>query len=181
MNSLKKQKHSILPTALATTLLVAALPSQAATCAGISNVVTSTQSDQKNRNAGGKGGHVGLHMKDASSPLPPSGANSQLDKSAFKNWAAFKGAFDTWKANTTKPHANCGTSGGPKDIVDASLVNITEAWKCTAAGANGICSNWQKIKPTKVCFIYYNNTGSSGTAGKWLMNTAYPSVNADCT
>ncbi len=181
MNSLKKQRYSILPVALATSLLAAALPSQAAICTSNSNVVTSTVSDQKNRDAGGKGGHVGLHMKDASAPLPPSGDNSQMGKSAFKNWATFKSAFDTWKANTTKTHVNCGTSGSVKDIVDASLVNITEAWKCTAVGANGICSSWQKITPSKVCFIYYNKAGSTGTAGKWLMNTAYPSVNADCT
>lgn len=154
----------------------------AAVCTDNANVQTSSQSDAKNRAAGGKGGHVGLHMKNATLPLPPSGATSQIDKSAFENWAAFKQAFDKWRQDTTKPHVNCGTSGGPKDIVDASLLGVTRGWKCTKTGsANNLCETWEEFTPAKVCFWYYNAPGSGGTAGKWLLNTAYPSLNADCS
>ena len=171
----------VLSTSLGFTLLAAAPILEAAPCASNANVVASTVSDSANRSAGGKGGHVGLHMKDGNPPWPPSGAQSQIDKSVFENWGKFKSAFDTWKANTTKPHVNCGTSGGPKDIVDAALVGITKGWKCTAADGNGKCTTWQQFTPTKVCFWYYNAPGSGGTSGKWLLNTAYPSLNENCS
>ncbi|MCD4486083.1 hypothetical protein LQR31_16540 [Chromobacterium vaccinii] len=168
-------------TLLALLALSAAPQIHAAACTANANVQTSAKSDADNRAAGGKGGHVGLHMRNAALPLPPSGAQSQIDKSVFENWAAFKQSFDKWSKDTTKPHVNCGASGGPKDIVDASLVGVTQGWKCTKAGGNGLCETWQKFTPVKVCFWYYNAPGSGGTAGKWLLNTAYPSLNADCS
>lgn len=154
---------------------------QAKTCTAVDNIVASTASDTANRTAGGIGGHVGLHMQNATMPLPPSGAQSQLGKSAFANWATFQGAFSRWAAATTGKHADCGTSGGAKDIVDAASVGITAGWACTDVGEDGICSNWRKFKPLKVCFWYANSPGAKGTAGKWLLNTAYPSLNADCS
>lgn len=164
--------------ALCTALPV--LSARAAICTTNSNVVASSASDIDNRNAGGKGGHVGLHMKSAATPLPPSGASSQLGKSAFADWKAFEGAFTQWAA-AGGTHANCGTGGGAKDIADAASVGITQGWTCTSAGKDGICTNWTKFKPVKVCFWYANSPGKTGTAGKWLISTAYPSLNADCT
>ncbi|WP_369976515.1 hypothetical protein [Xanthomonas bundabergensis] len=163
--------------------LCAALPvlsARAGTCTSNVNVVASSLSDIDNRDAGGKGGHVGLHMQDATTPLPPSGADSQKGKSAFADWNAFKGAFTKWAA-AGGTHANCGTSGGAKDIADAASVGITQGWTCTAAAANGVCTAWQAFVPVKVCFWYANSPGKTGTAGKWLISTAYPSLNADCT
>ncbi|WP_017912163.1 hypothetical protein [Xanthomonas sp. SHU 166] len=154
---------------------------QAKTCTAVDNIVASTASDTANRAAGGTGGHVGLHMHNATTPLPPSGAQSQLGKSAFANWATFQGAFSKWAAAKTGKHVECGTSGGPKDIVDAASVGITAGWKCTAVGKNNICTEWTEFTPVKVCFWYANSSGAKGTAGKWLLNTAYPSLNADCS
>ncbi|WP_017910827.1 hypothetical protein [Xanthomonas sp. SHU 199] len=165
--------------ALCATLFACSI--QAKTCTAVDNIVASTASDTANRDAGGTGGHVGLHMQNATTPLPPSGAQSQLGKSAFANWATFQGAFNNWAAAKTGKHVDCGTGGGAKDIVDAASVGITAGWACTSADGDGICTNWRKFTPVKVCFWYANSPGAKGTAGKWLLNTAYPSLNADCS
>ncbi|UYK75939.1 hypothetical protein NG825_15855 [Xanthomonas sacchari] len=149
-------------------------------CADKDNIIANAASDTANRAAGGQGGHVGLHMRDARSPLPKSGDQSQLGKSAFANWATFKGAFDTWRG-AAGTHAECGTSGGKRDIADAATVGVTSGWTCTAVGKNNICTEWTEFTPVKVCFWYANSSGAKGTAGKWLLNTAYPSLNADCS
>ncbi|AJC45626.1 hypothetical protein [Xanthomonas sacchari] len=151
---------------------------QAKTCTAVDNIVASTASDTANRDAGGTGGHFGLHMQNATTPLPPSGAQSQLGKSAFANWATFQGAFNNWAAAKTGKHAECGTSGGKRDIADAATVGVTSGWKCTAVGKNNICTEWTEFTPVKVCFWYAN---TRTTNGKWLLNTAYPSLNADCS
>ena len=160
----------------------------AAACRDTKNVKDSTASAAKNQDAGGKGGHVNLHMKNATSPLPPSGDQSQLKKTAFKDWATFKKAFDTWAGGKVKPGdimigpKTCGgSSGSQKDCIKASAIGVTEAWTCKAVNDKGICTDWTKLSgELYVGFWYANSPGASGTGGKWLVNTAYPSTNSDC-
>jgi hypothetical protein len=160
--------------------LLACSAHAAGPCAAMKSIVASSVSDAANRAAGGKksqGGHVGLHMRDARSPLPKSGAKSQLGKSAFADWDAFTTAFGTWRTAAGK-HVECGSNGSQKDIVDAASVGITEGWTCAKAGKDGICTQWDPFEPVKVCFWYAN---AQSTGGTWLLNTAYPSRNEDCS
>lgn len=160
--------------------LLACAAHAASPCAAMKSIVASSVSDAANRAAGGQkseGGHVGLHMRDARSPLPKSGVQSQFGKSAFADWTTFKTAFDTWRTATGK-HVECGGSGSQKDIVDAASVGVTEGWTCAEAGKDGICTDWRRFEPVTVCFWYAN---AKSTAGTWLLNTAYPSRNEDCS
>lgn len=159
---------------------LSASPSLAAECRVTSSVKASTASDQANRDAGG---HVGLHMKNAKSPLPKGGASSQLGKTAFKDWATFQAAYNTWASGTvttgvTAGPRKCGTSSSEKDCVLASKLGITEAWTCTAVDGNGICTEWKPVTGTLYVGFWYANNSSTG--GKWNMNTAYPSADSQC-
>jgi len=71
-----------------------------------------------------------------------------------------------------------GKGGSQNDCVDAKLVGVTSATVCQTVDKSGNCTKEQKITPKKVGFWYAN---SKGTAGKWIVNTAYPSVNANCS
>ncbi|MET0403500.1 MAG: hypothetical protein ABW123_13900 [Cystobacter sp.] len=160
-----------------------ATPVLAATeCRENKNVTASVKSEKDNRDAGG---HVGLHLKDATAPLPKSGDKSQQGKTAFKDWKTFSEAFGKWNKGGIKPTdvtvgpRECGTSGSQKDCIKASALGITEAWTCTEADKKtGICTTWKPVEGTLYVGFWYAN--SKGTGGKWIMNTAYPSTNAEC-
>ncbi|WP_139166882.1 hypothetical protein [Chromobacterium sphagni] len=66
----------------------------------------------------------------------------------------------------------------PQGHCPRQAVNITQGRKCTQAAQNGLCETWQNFTPVKLCFWYYNTPGSGGN---WLLNTAYPSLNANCS
>ena len=125
-----------------------------------------------------QGGHVWIHIWGASKPA--SATDSQeVGKSMFRSEAEFRSAWSKWVSDTnpsTTPK-KCGTSGTVKDCVSASKLGITNAYKCTAV-EDSECTQYSRFKPVKIAFYYYN---SASTRGKWIMNTAYPSENSNCS
>jgi len=152
------------------TALAGSTTAWAADCRDTKTVDDSAASLQANADAGG---HVSIHVK---------GQKTEAGKSQFASAQDFVNSFNTWRAQTKNPKPapkTCGGKGGSQnDCVDAKLVGITSATVCKKVDKSGACTEEQKITPKKVGFWYAN---SKGTAGKWIVNTAYPSVNANCS
>ena len=124
------------------------------------------------------GGHVSIHVK---------GQKTQDGKSQFASEKEFVDAFAKWKAGVTKPSPvpkPCGgKAGSQNDCVPAEKLGITDATVCEKADAQGKCTKEKSIKPKGVGFWYKNSPGTlkkGGTAGIWILNTAYPSEKANC-
>lgn len=146
-------------------LLFASTSASAKNCRETSTVVESAESLAKNT---AKGGHVSIHVK---------GKKTEAGKSQFDSEADFTNAFTLWKNDLTKSPKpkNCGGSNeGLMDCVSASKVDISSAVVCNSVDANENCTDTTKITPEKVAFRY------AKSAGKWILNTAYPSVNDKC-
>lgn len=74
-------------------------------------------------------------------------------------------------ANKRKPK-ECGAGPTETDSVSAGQVGVTTALKCIAADQDtGLCTNVIPFVPSRVVFVYLNNTA---TGGVWIMNTAFP-------
>ncbi|MFC4158767.1 hypothetical protein [Chitinimonas lacunae] len=155
-------------------LAVVGLGVQAAECRETKAVIDSTASLAANTAAGG---HVSIHI---------AGQKTEVGKSQYANWAQFQALFQNWQANhdgkTPKPKS-CGGSGGSQTdcIAIARLGGWqgTKARVCTKVDSSGNCTESRNITVAAVAFGYYNN--SVETKGKWIMNTSYPSENADCS
>lgn len=147
---------------------------QAAECRATKSVIDST-ADQATNTA--MGGHVSIHI---------AGQKTEAGKSQYANWAQFQALFQQWQANgdgkSPKPKT-CGGSGGSQN--DCIAIDRLGGWKgtkatvCKKVDADGNCTQSQNITVKAVAFGYYNN--SVETKGKWIMNTSYPSANADCS
>ena len=74
--------------------------------------------------------------------------------------------------------SNCGgRGGGLKDCIPATELGITKAYVCKSIKANGLCCSKtaQTVKKGLMVGFWYAKSG-----GKWILNTAYPSTNAQC-
>ncbi len=148
------------------------LTAQAGDCRVTSKVVDSAASVTANTTAGG---HVAMHVK---------GKPTEVGKSQFNTEADFTAAFKAWKTAKAGESGNpaakvCGGSAATSmDCVPAKTVGITSAVVCTAVTA-GACTTTSAIVPIKVAFRYAKS--GTGSNGVWILNTAYPSMNADCS
>ncbi|MQP65661.1 hypothetical protein GE253_09945 [Niveispirillum sp. SYP-B3756] len=152
---------------------------QAKDCRITDSVTASVKSLADNKNMGG---HVSIHIV---------GQPTEVGKSRFATWKQFTDLFSKWKTvnDGKKPApADCGGAGGSKS--ECVPIDRLGGWQgtkasiCTAVDANGACTASQNITVLAVNFGYYNSSQKvkdGGTAGKWIMNTAYPSANADCS
>jgi len=146
-------------------LLFASTSASAKDCRQTITVVESAESLAKNT---AKGGHVSIHVK---------GQKTEARKSQFDSEADFTNAFTLWKNDATrspKPKNCGGKDEGLMDCVSASKVGISSAVVCNSVNANRYCTDTTKITPEKVAFRY------AKSSGKWILNTAYPSVNSNC-
>ena len=142
---------------------------QAADCRATVSVVNSAASVQANTTALG---HVALHV---------TGNPTEAGKSRFTSAANFTSAFTAWKNGGTTPSPKvCGGSNSTvMDCVTASRVGITTANVCDTVDAQGNCTAQRTITPVKVAFRYAKSQPGSG--GVWILNTAYPSANDNCS
>ena len=151
----------------------------AAECRNTSSVTSSAQSVQTNTNMKG---HIWQHIGGLTQK--PSGAvsgASQKSKTLFVTLDDFQNAWKTWmnKQSPSPTPKKCGgKSGSVTDCVSGSSVGVTSAYKCNNADPNGLCNDTTKIVTSYVGF-WYANSGTTGN--KWIMNTAYPSQNSNCT
>ena len=138
------------------------------------SVVKSAQSVSANS---AEGGHIWQHVHGLSSrPKGAQKSETQLDKTLFASeddykaaWKKFQdGKFDKLKQCMGKP------KGQMVDCVPASKVGVKTAYRCTEVEKNTkICTNKKEVKPIYVEFWYAQK------GGKWVLNTAYPSVKGD--
>ena len=148
---------------------------EGAECRKTTSVQDSIKSFDANSAAGG---HVWIHVYGVR--RPPSASDTQVkDKSMFRSEAEFRTAWTRWVAdgNPNPTPKKCGTAGNLKDCVSATKLGITKAYKCTKV-ENYLCTAYKEFDPVKVAFNYYN---SASTKNKWIMNTAYPSENMNCS
>ena len=100
----------------------------------------------------------------------------------FLDEASFLNAFTQWQrmVNSTNPKPKkCGTSTTEMDCVPAGQLGVNAALVCNAANLNtGLCTNSNQIVPSHVAFRYLKN---NDTGGVWIMTTAYPSKNPNCS
>jgi hypothetical protein len=160
-------RHALIITVM---LLAGCATATAEECRIKDSIVKSAASLKANTTAGG---HVSIHVK---------GQPTEAGKSQFDSEKVFVGAFKAWeKMAKPKPEPKECQVKPPnvKDCVPASELKITTAWECTAVGKDGKCTKdgLKKITPKTVGFWYANTKESKG---KWILNTAYPSVNEDC-
>lgn len=160
-------RHALI---IATSLVATSGIAAAQECRTKDTIVKSAASLSANTTAGG---HVSIHVK---------GQKTEVGKSMFDSEKAFVDAFKAWeKTANPKPAPNKCQVKPPnvKDCVPAAEIKITTAWECTAVGKDGKCTKegLKAIKPKTVGFWYANTKDSKG---KWILNTAYPSINDDC-
>lgn len=120
-----------------------------------------------------KGGHVSIHVK---------GQKTEATKSQFKDEASFQAAWTVWAeysgAKGPTPSTCGGKDGGATDCVPASLLGIDsskEGYTCDAVDGQGKCTAGRNFTPLKVAFRFAKNS-----KGVWILNTAYPTLNATC-
>jgi hypothetical protein len=117
---------------------------------------------------------------------------TEAGKSQFLSEAAFKDAFAKLR-KLKKPHpVDCAVKpNNVHDCAAAADVGITTAIVCNKVDAKGKdklakCTDQEDMKPKGVGFWYLNQpgkpdkTGDGGTNGKWILRSAYPSINANC-
>lgn len=168
--TVKSAFFPVIRTAFAFFLVTCHLPgAHAAACRVTQTVVDSAASIQANNQ---NGGHVSIHI---------AGQATQVNKTQFASENAFTNAFNLWRQGGTTPSPKtCGGGNqSQKDCVAASRVGITSAQVCEAVDQRGNCTRTRAITPTKVGFWYAKN--GSGSGGVWILNTAYPSENDDCS
>jgi hypothetical protein len=157
---------SWLASTFAAVALLATTGVEAAECRKTSSVDTSAGSVGANTDAGG---HVSIHVK---------GQKTEATKSQFNSEAAFTSAWAAWaeySGNKGPTPKTCGGgNSGMMDCVSASLLNVTAGYVCDEVDGSGNCTRGHKITPSKVAFRY------AKSGGKWILNTAYPSVNDNC-
>ncbi|QNM98719.1 hypothetical protein [Chitinimonas koreensis] len=167
-------RHSFTLLCAGLALAVLAPVSQAAECRATKAVVASTTSMDANKSAGG---HVDIHI---------TGQPTQVGKSRYTNWTQFQNLFTQWQGNDdgkSPAPKTCGGAGGSQ--TDCIAISRLGGWKggaatvCTAVDGSGNCTASRNITVKAVAFGYYNN--SKETKGLWIMNTSYPSENADCS
>lgn len=154
--------------------LFSATPSLAAECRVTENVKASVKSMADNT---AMEGHVSIHIR---------GQPTQAGKSQFDSWDQFKAAFTTWQSypgpKGPKP-AVCGTRAAESDCVPESTI-YPNGWPgarpstCKQVNAAGACTQSTPFpagEPIYLSFRYANNKG------KWILNTAYPSLNSNCS
>lgn len=157
---------SWLASTFAAVALLATTTAEAAECRKTDAVEKSAESLSKNTSAGG---HVSIHVKGQTTEATKSQFNSEGDfTSAWSAWAAYSGN----KGPTPK---TCGGGTGTvMDCVPADRVNINAGYVCDEVNGSGRCTRGHNIQPVKVAFRY------AKSGGKWILNTAYPSVNDNC-
>lgn len=148
----------------------AAVGAHAGECRTSGSVDQSADSVDANTSAGG---HVSIHI---------TGSPTEAGKTQFDTATSFTSAFAAWKGATTGKKGVpdpkvCGAAARTRqDCVPAATVNVTTATRCADVDAQGMCTNSESITPTRVSFRYAHNN-----KGVWILNTAYPSTNADCS
>jgi hypothetical protein len=157
-------RNAIFPVLLGLGALIFSSTSLAAACKETKSVVTSAESIEANKKAGG---HVEKHIK---------GKPTEASKTQFVDETSYKRAWDNWVGYTRdKPTPKtCGTGGTPMDCVPAVHLNIHSAYKCTAVGSDGKCTEGSEFVPESIAFRYLKENG------KWILNTAYPANHDNC-
>ncbi len=146
---------------------------QAEDCRNTDKVVASAASVQANINLKG---HVFMHVEGYKTEQGKTLFNSQNDfTSAFARWRTATGG----RSGNPKPTTCGGGNSGDMDCVPAENLKITSARICTQVSAAGACTASKKIKPTRVAFRYAKN--GKGSNGVWILNTAYPTANNNCS
>lgn len=160
---LKPHRFAIL---LAITMVFGSSGAWAAQCRVTPAVTNSAAGVAANTEAGG---HVSIHIK---------GNPTETGKSQFNTAVNFTTAWTTWAVYPGPQGPDpkiCGGGGGSMmDCVGADVAGINAAYVCDTVNAAGNCTSGHDIAPIKVAFRYSKN------GGLWILNTAYPSVNADC-
>ncbi|PTU65688.1 hypothetical protein DB032_12440 [Chromobacterium sp. Panama] len=158
-----------------TLCLLSAAPAQAADCRVTPDVNASVKSMADNT---AMEGHVSIHIH---------GQPTQAGKSQFDSWDQFKAAFTTWQGypgpKGPKP-AICGTRAAESDCVPEGTL-YPKGWPgalpstCKEVNAAGVCTlsiPFPAGQPIFLSFRYAKNS-----KGKWILNTAYPSLNSNCS
>ena len=154
-------------------MLLSAVSTSGTECRKSKTVVPSAQSVHDNTAAGG---HIWQHVLGLTSrPKKAPKTETQDEKSLFASEDDFKNA---WKKFQTKDFKNLKLQqckGGKKstisDCVQASSIGVTQAYRCTAIDKDTkLCTKHKKEKASFVEFWYKQHKG------KWILNTAYPSV-----
>lgn len=133
-------------------------------------VINSAQSLQANRDANG---HVERHI-----PNNPTKKNETM----FADWDAAHQAFTTWSGMQKAAPApkKCGANTkGKRDCVNAADLGVTQATTCLAVSKGKCTSQSAPFVPAKVAFRYAFKKNKEGKAN-WMLNTAYPTANANC-
>ena len=124
-----------------------------------------------------EGGHIWQHIKGLSSrPKGAENSETQMDKTLFGSEDAYKEAWKNFQNGKFNKVKEC--MGKPKgqmvDCVHASDVGVKKAYICEEVDKNTkICKKEVAIEPMYVEFWYAQK------GGKWVLNTAYPSVKGD--
>lgn len=177
---------SVVYTALA---FLSVAPAQAETeCRSVDTVTNSVAGWKENLDMTG---HIHMHIKQR---------RTERGKTQFASEDALKAAFKAWQGVYLDPKKTfraktCHLKDGGLDCVLASDVGVTEGFRCTslkqpeeklnsqqraalekAEGKGEYCATWDHITPTTVAFNYIRSTDKK----KWILNTAYPSEDANC-
>ena len=137
------------------------------------------------------GGHIWKHLNGirARPTTTPKGLcdlgdpPTQEGKTMFADEASFLNAFTQWrqKENPHPTPKKCGTAKVEMDCVPAAQVGITEGLVCRAANRNtGLCTASVPMDPPPA-YVAFRYKKDKDTGGVWIMNTAYPSVNKNCS
>lgn len=156
--------------------LISAAPAQAAECRATADVNASVKSMADNT---AMEGHISIHIR---------GQPTEAGKSQFDSWDQFKGTFTTWKGYPGPKGptpAKCGTRPAESDCVPVSAI-YPGGWPgtlpttCqTVNAATKLCTQSQPFPAGQP--IYLSFRYSKNSKGKWIMNTAYPSLNSNCS
>lgn len=157
------------------TLFFTISSTSAALCRHLQKVQDSMESLDKNVQLGG---HVWIHVygeEERSSKEKP-----ENGKSMWRDVGELYQAWNAWVANQEKTDANCGnTAKGYRECVAVrKLGGVTRLQKCTAVANNVCTAHGPDLDIAAARFDYaFKKVGSKS---QWVLNTAYPSENADC-